>query len=323
MQDSEIRAQLPHVLDKTEFDFLGERYEGKVRDNYTVGDHRFIVASDRISAFDRLITTVPFKGQVLTQIATQWFKDTSDISDNHLIDCPDPNVVVVRNCEVLPVEIIIRGYLAGSAWRDYSAGNPVSGITLPAGLSEFQRLERPVLTPSTKAEQGEHDLPISEKEIVGSGLVDQKLWDEVRDVAFALFTRGQQQASEHGLILVDTKYEFGLCSGKLILVDEIHTLDSSRYWREATYADRLAAGEAPEMLDKEPIRRWLMAQGYKGDGELPPINDDYRVKVARLYVDSVVEITGTPFVSAVGDTKLRVEQALRRYVDEPPRVAQG
>lgn len=313
VQDSELFKQLPFVLTGTSFDFLGERYAGKVRDNYSRGDRRIIVTTDRLSCFDQVVTAVPFKGQVLNQLAVYWFNRTSDIVSNHIIDVPDPNVLVVKSCEVLPVEVVVRAYLAGSAWRDYEAGRAVSGVKLPPGLKISQKLPECLITPSTKAPQGSHDEPISEEEILSSGLVERRLWQQIREASLALFARAAAEVEKRGLLLVDTKYEFGLRDGALILVDEIHTLDSSRYWVAGTYQQKFGAGEPPEMLDKEPVRQWLLKQGYKGDGPIPHFSDEYRVQIARHYVDSYQRISGLPFEPSAGDALERIAGRLREY----------
>jgi phosphoribosylaminoimidazole-succinocarboxamide synthase len=314
LSDSDISTQLPFVLAETHFDFLGERYEGKVRDTYRRGDERILITTDRLSCFDRVVTSVPFKGQVLNELAIHWFKLTEHIVRNHILDVPDPNVMRVRNCAILPVEVVVRGYLAGSAWRDYAAGRPVSGVSFPPGLRFGDRLPEPTLTPSTKAPRGEHDEPVSEAEIVARGIVDRRLWDEVRETALSLFALGQAESAQRGLALVDTKYEFGLVEGRLVLADEIHTLDSSRYWVEATLHERLARGEDPEMLDKEPTRQWLLKQGFKGDGPIPVFTPEHRSAIARHYIDCFERITGLAFVGKTGPVLPRIEAALRSLV---------
>ncbi len=308
---NDLFLQLPHVLRETDFDFLPNRYVGKVRDSYVKGDKRVLVTSDRLSCFDVVVTTVPYKGQVLNSLALYWFGKTKDIIPNHILDVPDPNVMVVKNVEMLPVEVIVRGYITGSAWRDYCEGKAISGIRLPAGLKASEKLPENIITPSTKAEHGDHDMPISEAEIVSSGLVDAKLWSEVHEKALALFDLGQKEAAKRGLILVDTKYEFGLVDGKLILADEIHTLDSSRYWVAESYDDCFKKGFPPKMLDKEPVRQWLLAQGFKGDGDIPTFTDEYRVELSEHYITSYQQITGEELKLEVGDVKGRVEKALR------------
>jgi phosphoribosylaminoimidazole-succinocarboxamide synthase len=311
-----IKAQLPHVLVETNLDFLGEKYQGKVRDNYTRGDLRFLITSDRLSCFDRVVTSVPFKGQVLNQMAVAWFKKSSDIIKNHIVDVPDPNVIVAKNCEILPIELVVRGYLAGSAWRDYEAGNDISGIRLPAGLKMSARLPEVIITPSTKAPKGSHDMPISESEILSKRLVDPRIWQEAKEAALALFAMGTKQAQTQGLILVDTKYEFGINQGKLILADEIHTMDSSRYWIAETYPSLLAEGKSPQMLDKEPTRQWLLSQGFKGDGPIPHFTDEHRIEISKHYIGAYERILGEDFQGEVGSVEERIRANLQRYTSK-------
>ncbi len=314
ISESDLYHQLGHVLEKTELPFLGDKYEGKVRDNYVKGDTRFLITSDRLSCFDVVVTSIPFKGQVLNDLAIHWFKLSEDVVQNHIIDIPDPNVMVVKNCELLPVEIIVRSYITGSAWRDYEAGKTISGITLPPGLKPSQKLPEFVITPSTKAARGAHDAPISEEEILSRGLVSKKLWDEVKSVALSLFKLGEIEASRGGLLLVDTKYEFGLYKGKLVLCDEIHTLDSSRYWVGASYEKRFLAGEPPEMLDKEPTRQWLLSRGFMGNGEIPEFTDAHRMQIAQHYISSFAKITGREFSAEVGSVHARIEKNLKEWI---------
>ena len=310
-----ISQQLPYVLRETSFPELGECYHGKVRDNYLKGDTRLIVTTDRLSCFDVVVTCLPFKGEVLNKLAVYWFHATAGICPNHMIDNPDPNVMVVQNCDVLPVEVVVRRYLAGSAWRAYRDGKDVSGIMLPPGLKDYDRLPAPLLTPSTKAGAGEHDQPISEGDIVSSGLVRESLWEEIRERTFALFMYGEKLAAERGLMLVDTKYEFGIRDGKLLLVDEIHTLDSSRYWVASTYKDRVAGGESPEMLDKEPARQWLLSQGYSGDGPPPVFSDEKRVELSLHYCRSFERISGMGLAPVPGDPIGRIRKNLSKFID--------
>ncbi len=269
---------------------------GKVRDIVDIGDELLLVTSDRISAFDRVLSTIPYKGQVLNGLSNFWFDRTSDIVANHLRRRLTPRTVVAARCEVLPVEIVVRGYLTGSAWRDYQAGNPVSGIDLPPRMRFNQRFEKPLLTPSTKAERGDHDEPISSEEVVRRRLIDPDLWREVERIAFALFQRGTQIAARRGLILVDTKYEFGLRGDELVLVDEVHTPDSSRYWFADTYGELFEAGEKQRKVDKEYLRQWLMDHGFMGDGAPPEIPDEIRVNVAERYIESYELVTGDRFL---------------------------
>ena len=310
--DDQIREQIPHALESTDFKGLGKRYQGKVRDSYTQGDKRILIASDRISAFDRVLTTIPFKGEVLTRMASFWFGLTGEIIPNHVISEPDPQVMVGRELKIIPVEVVMRGYLTGSAWRDYEAGKPISGIKLKAGLRKNQKFPEPLLTPSTKEEKG-HDLPISSEEVVKRGLCSKEIWGKIEKAARGLFIAGTAHAASRGLLFVDTKYEFGLDpKGELVLADEIHTPDSSRYWYSKSYAERFASGEDPEALDKEFVRRWLMERGWMGEGEPPKFDDDFKVKIARRYISTYEELTGLPFKAKVGDAKARIEKSLKK-----------
>lgn len=284
--------------------------KGKVRDIFDLGDELVISTSDRISAFDRVLTTIPCKGELLNQVALYWFKQTEDIIDNHIVEEVSPRAIRVKRMEVLPVEVIVRGYLTGSAWRDYKAGKDISGITLPEGMKNNQKFDTPLLTPSTKAEVGEHDLPISCKEIVDTGLVEKGLWEQVEKTALALFKRGTELAAKRGLILVDTKYEFGLLDGKLHLVDEVHTPDSSRFWYADTYQDLFDKGEDQRKIDKEYLRQWLMEQGFMGDGEAPEIPEEVRLEVARRYIQAFELITGEEFSPKSGKSEAEKSQIL-------------
>lgn len=306
-------ASFPGALKATNFPWLGERYQGKVRDSYQRGRERVLIATDRLSAFDRILTTVPGKGQVLTALARYWFERTADIVENHLIAVPDPCAMVVHDVSIVPVEVVVRGFVAGSAWRDYREGRAVSGVTLPSGLREFEQLPQPIVTPYTKAPVGEHDLPISEGELLRQGLVSSGAWEEIRGKALTLFQRGAKELAERGLLFVDTKYEFGLLDGRVVLADEVHTLDCSRFWVRESYESRLSKGEAPEMLDKEPIRRWLLDRGFSGDGEAPPIEDEYRLHLTRHYRESFRRITGHDIELDTKEPLTRLESNLRRY----------
>lgn len=304
-----VERQIPNAIVQTNLSCLGEKYEGKVRDNYTRGEERVIVTTDRISCFDVVVGAVPFKGQVLNELAVYWFDETRDIIQNHIIASPHPNVLIARSATVLPVEVVVRGYLTGSAWRDYKAGNAVSGVVLPKGLTEFQKFDLPILTPSIKAERGLHDEPISEEEILENDIVPKDLWEEIRDVSIRLFRRGEEIVAKRGLILVDTKYEFGICDSKLILVDEIHTLDSSRYWTR----ESIENNKKPEMLDKEPVRQWLLERGFSGEGVPPALPNDYIVSLSRHYINSFERISGKTFNPRVGNVVAEIDAALQSY----------
>lgn len=277
-------------------------YHGKVRDVYNIdGKYIVMVATDRISAFDVVLPKgIPYKGQVLNQIAAGFLDATADIIPNWKVAVPDPMVTVGRCCEPLKIEMIVRGYLAGSAWREYKAGaREICGVKLPDGLKENQRLEHPILTPTTKADAG-HDENISREEIIARGIVEKSVYEQVERAALALFERGSEIAASHGLILVDTKYEFGLLDGELILIDEIHTPDSSRYFYADGYAERFEKGEEQRQLSKEFVRQWLISNGFMGkEGEkMPEMTDEYCLEVSRRYIELYEHITGKKFEPA-------------------------
>lgn len=301
VDDALLKEHLAHTLESTRFDGLGERYEGKVRDNYSRDGRRFIVVSDRISAFDRILGTIPFKGQVLNRLAAWWFEKTKDVAKNHLVRVPDPNVLECVDCTPLPVEMVVRAYITGSTstsmWTHYDAGERVfCGHQLPEGLKKNQRLERPLLTPATKAAKGEHDVSASREEIIAMGGVTAAEFDRAAEIALALFAAGQKLCAERGLILVDTKYELGKTKdGEIIVIDEIHTPDSSRFWMDATYQERFSAGLDPEPLDKDFVRRYYTALGYRGDGDPPELPNEVRVGAAKRYVEAFERITGETF----------------------------
>ena len=311
--DSRIAEQLPFALKETRFLSLGERYQGKVRDVYRKGDQLTLVTTDRLSAFDHVLTTIPFKGEVLNRLAIFWFEKTRHIAPNHLRDVPDPNIAVARRCEPFPVEFVIRGYITGSLWRDYQEGkHGAYAVELPPGLKKDQRFDEPILTPSTKAEYGKHDEPISEKEILARGLVNRRDWERARELAMALFLEGQRWARRRGLILVDTKYEFGKAGDEILVIDEMHTPDSSRFWMADEYEPRFQKGEEQKMLDKENIRQWLIRErGFSGQGTPPPIPDAVRVDLAAKYLAAYEQITGAALPLNVGDLGKRMERNLR------------
>jgi phosphoribosylaminoimidazole-succinocarboxamide synthase len=313
LTDDLLRAQLPHTLRQLDLPGLGELYRGKVRDNYSRGDRIVMVTTDRISAFDHVLGTIPFKGEVLSRLTAFWFDKVKDIAPIHLIDSPDPSVMVVKKAKALPVEVIIRGYITGSLWRDLQSGAAAAyGIAWPEGLKKDQKFAQPIITPSTKAEYGKHDEPISEQAIVERGLVPAAVWKEATDVARRLFARGQEWAARRGLILVDTKYEMGIADGKLVVIDEIHTPDSSRYWVADGYERRFAAGQDQEMLDKENIRQWLIKEhGFSGHGTPPALTDEVRIMLARKYLEVFERLTGEVFTSEVGSVAARIERNLK------------
>jgi phosphoribosylaminoimidazole-succinocarboxamide synthase len=271
-------------------------FKGKVRDVIDIGKELIFFTSDRISAFDVVLSAIPFKGEILNRIALFWFKKTDEIIKNHIVEEISARTVKVKKCEILPVEVIVRGYLTGSAWRDYSSGKDISGIKLPKGMKFNRKFEKPLLTPSTKAGKGKHDEPISCEEIVSAGLVDKKIWQQVEEAAFALFERGSNIAAKNNLILVDTKYEFGILDGKLIIADEIHTPDSSRFWYADSYEKLYNENSEQRQLDKEYFRQWLISKGYMGSGTPPEIPEDVRVETVKKYIDLFEKITGKKFL---------------------------
>lgn len=316
-----IAAQLPHVLKGTNFSGLGEFYEGKVRDNYTKGDRRILITSDRLSAFDRIIALVPFKGQVLNTMTKFWFENTKDICPNYVTDYPDPNVIVGEECKPLMVEMVVRGYITGSTttslWYNYEQGvREMGGNTLPDGLKKNDKLPEPIITPTTKAAHGDHDKNITPAEIVEQGLLTQEEWDRLADYSLKLYARGVEVAAKQGVILVDTKYEFGRNKdGEIVLIDEIHTPDSSRFWIAETYESNLAEGKEPDNINKEFLRLKLAEQGFIGEGEVPPVSDDLRIQTAEKYIQAFEMITGQTFTAEPGDVQTRIENNLKPYLE--------
>ena len=285
----------------SDFAALGVHYSGKVRENYTHGGERVIVVTDRVSAFDVVLGTIPFKGQVLNSLARHWFTATEKLFPNHLLSVPDPQAMLVRECRPIPVEFVVRGYLTGvsdtSIWRAYERGErEFCGHPLPVGLRKHERLPANLLTPSTKAPKGEHDLSVGKDWLIDRGLISAEQFAALERRCLALFAAGQAMAAERGLILVDTKYELGVRDdGEIVLIDEIHTPDSSRYWFADSYPDAMARGDDPRSLDKEFLRRWLVEHGFRGDGPPPTLPDEIRLKAARRYIEVHELLTGQPF----------------------------
>ncbi len=307
---------LPPPLVETHFAF-GRRTRGKVRDTYATDDGRLVlVTTDRLSAFDHVLRqAIPLKGQVLNRLAARVFELTADVAPNAVLSVPDPNVTIAVRCDALPVEFVVRGHLAGHAWRVYrGGGRDLCGVRLPDGLREGEALPEPILTPSTKAAEG-HDEDISLTDIVSRGILDAATLDEAHALALAVFRRGQALAAERGLILVDTKYEFGRNSnnGQLLLIDEVHTPDSSRYYRADGFEERLAAGEPQRQLSKEFVREWLIARGFQGrDGEaMPDLPPEFVAEVSARYVELYETLTGEAFAPDLSDNpEARVEAAV-------------
>lgn len=317
MSTQALRAALATTLDRTDFGVLGAKYEGKVRDNYTTPKgRRFLVVTDRISAFDRVLGTLPLKGQVLNRLAAFWFERTAAVAPNHMLAMPDPNVLLARECSPLPVELVMRSYVTGvtstSLWTHYARGERVfCGHRLPDGLRKNEKLPQPILTPSTKADQGGHDVSVSREEILSGGRMSARDFDAAAEIAARLFEHGQRWCAERGLILVDTKYEMGRdVNGELVVIDEIHTPDSSRFWFTDSYGERFARGEDPESFDKEYVRRYLAGIGFKGDGPIPTLPDEVRVEASRRYIEAFEKITGTAFVPDLEDPTTRIRRNL-------------
>jgi phosphoribosylaminoimidazole-succinocarboxamide synthase len=302
MDPAFLRANAHQILRDATIAELPNHYSGKVRDNYDLPDgRRVIIASDRLSAFDRILCSVPFKGQVLTQTARFWFEATGDICPNHVLEYPDPNVLIGQRLDILPVEVVVRGYLAGTTGTSiltmYKAGQrEMYGITLPDGMRDNQRLPAPILTPTSKAFDGEHDAPLTPANIIGRKLLTAAQWEQLSSYALALFARGQNMAAERGLILADTKYEFGTdAAGRIVLADEIHTPDSSRYWQAASYEARFAAGERPESFDKDFVRSWVAARCDPYHDPIPEIPEELVLATAAVYIQAFETITGQSF----------------------------
>lgn len=311
---------MPRALRETHFDFPGQTafYRGKVRDVYTIGEQLVMVASDRISAFDHILPrAIPYKGQVLNQTATYFLEATRDICPNWLEAVPDPNVAVGRACAPFRIEMVIRGYLVGHAWREYSAGKrSLCGVPLPEGMRENEAFPVPIITPATKAEEG-HDEDISREEIIAQGLVSRADYELLENYTRALFQRGTEMAARQGLILVDTKYEFGRIGDTIYLIDEIHTPDSSRYFYADGYAERLERGEKQRQLSKEFVREWLMTNGFQGlEGQTMPTMPDEMVQaVSERYIELYERVTGQDFQpAATGEIEERIAKNVRNYL---------
>ena len=310
------------AITKTDFKFDGQKslYVGKVRDVYDIDDKYLVmVVTDRISAFDVVLPEgIPYKGQVLNQIASKFLDATSDICPNWKIASPDPMVTVGYKCETFPVEMIVRGYLSGSSWRDYKAGaREICGVKLPDGMREHQKFDSPIVTPTTKAEIGMHDQNISKEEIISRGLVSKEDYEKLESYALALFRRGSEMAAERGLILVDTKYEFGKRDGEITLIDEIHTPDSSRYFYADTYRERFEKGEPQRQLSKEFVREWLMDNGFQGQKgqSVPEMTAEIVGSIPDRYIELYENITGEKFVKGEDDDRMvRMEENIKNMI---------
>ena len=319
-----LQQALDRPFDGVDLPFLGPCYHGKVRDNFTMGDQRVLVVTDRLSAFDRILGLVPFKGQVLNQLAAFWFEQTGDIVPNHFIAMPDPNVTVAHECHPLAVEVVVRGYITGvtgtALWYRYSQGERhIYGMDFPDGLRKNDALPEPIITPTTKAgpdDPGGHDERITSAEVVEKGLVLADQWAEICAAAIALFKRGQEIALRGGLILVDTKYEFGVGpDGGIMLMDEMHTPDSSRFWIAESSAARHAAGQEPENFDKEFVRLWYADHGYRGEGEPPAMPAELAVAAAERYIRAYEMITGREFEPGEVPAGPRIERNMQEWME--------
>ncbi|MDX9689861.1 MAG: phosphoribosylaminoimidazolesuccinocarboxamide synthase [Proteobacteria bacterium] len=320
----QIKAHLHDVLVDAVFPELPNFGRGKVRDHYDLsGNRRLMITTDRQSAFDQVLAAVPFKGQVLTAAARFWFEETADIMPNHIIEYPDPNVMLAKKLSMLPVEVVVRDYLTGSTstsiWSMYHVGNRKPyGIPLSDGMKKNDKLPQTIITPTTKGIMGEHDVPIRPDQIVEKGLLTQEQWDEIERSAMALFTRGREVAAQHGLILVDTKYEFGYDeNGTLTIADEIHTPDSSRYWIAESYQERIAKGEEPESLDKEFLRLWIADRCDPYKESIPEIPDETLADFSARYIGLYERISGKDFEMPTGGMPVRerVRRNIQKYVE--------
>lgn len=312
--NEQLIEAIPQALQTVDLPQLGPKQSGKVRDLYAVNGQRVLITTDRVSAFDRVLGVIPFKGQVLNQLSSWWFEQLQDVVANHVIATPDPNVTVAHEAETLPVEVIVRGYITGvtstSLWTAYANGERTPyGIPLPDGLQKNDALPEPIITPTTKATGGAHDEKLTRAEIIERQLVPTALWEQVETAAIAIFKRGQEVARNAGLILVDTKYEFGLVDGKLTLIDEVHTPDSSRYWTLDSYGP----GKEPKNFDKEFLREWFVAQGYRGDGQAPALTEEVVSQMAARYISAYERLTGLTFVPGELPAAERVARNLEAY----------
>lgn len=315
---------MSQTITKTRFNFPGQKsvYHGKVREVYNIdNDYLMMIVTDRISAFDVVLPRgIPYKGQVLNQIASKFLDATSDIVPNWKIESPDPNVTFGHKCDPYPVEMIVRAYLTGSSWRTYKSGaRNICGVPIRGGMKEHQQFPEPIITPTTKAEQGLHDEDISREEILKSGLVQEDEYKLLEKYTMELFQRGSEIAAEHGLILVDTKYEFGRKDGRIYLIDEIHTPDSSRYFYADEYQQRFKKGLPQKQLSKEFVREWLMENGFQGQPgqEVPEMTDEFVTQVSERYIELFEKITGDKFQRAdISDVESRIEENVLRFLKE-------
>jgi phosphoribosylaminoimidazole-succinocarboxamide synthase len=310
----ELVRAVPCALHSVDLPGWGPKQSGKVRDIYRLNGQRLLITTDRVSAFDRVLGVIPYKGQVLNQLSAWWFEKVKDIVGNHVVAVPDPNVTLAQEASVLPVEVVIRGYITGvtktSLWTLYEKGERKPyGIPLPDGMRKNDPLPTPIITPTTKAESGQHDEALSRDQIIERGLVKKALWEQIEAATQEVFRRGQEVARQAGLILVDTKYEFGLIDGRLAIIDEIHTPDSSRYWT----LDSVQPGTEPENFDKEVLRKWFARQDYRGDGTPPVMPDEFVAQMAGLYIAAYERLTGQTFVPGEQPAQERIARNVAAY----------
>lgn len=310
-----IKNQIPKSIFETNYD-IGKKYKGKVRDVYDLKDKLLIIATDRISAFDHVLGIIPFKGEILTNLSLFWFHNTTDIVINHVIKQIHPNALLVKKCNIIPIEVIIRGYLTGGGWREYSKTGYISGIKLPEDLKKDSKFDKPLFTPTTKAKEG-HDESISKEEIIKRGIINKELYNEIENISAKLFERGTEIAKKNNLILVDTKYEFGLLNdGSLILADEIHTSDSSRYWYLDSYEQLFKEGREQRMLDKEYLRQWLIDHDYSGEGKPPVLSFDVISGICEKYLKAYEKITGENYKLENKNAIISLNESVEKFKQE-------
>lgn len=316
-----ILDSLPDVLTTVDIPSLGKKNQGKVRDIYFHDDDRILITTDRQSAFDVILGNIPFKGTVLNLLSQFWFEKTKKIIDNHMISVPDPNVMVTRNCKPTAVEMVVRGYLSGvtktSTWYSYEKGErTIYGLKFPDGMKKNQKMPQPIITPTTHPEvgSGKHDERLTRDEIIDQKILPKKLYEQMEEVSLALFDLGSKWCKKQGLILVDTKYEFGIYDGKLMLIDEIHTPDSSRFWKADTYEKRFNKGLEPENFDKEFLRMWYAEKGYRGDGKPPAMSNDLIIALAKRYISVYEMITGKKFKAYKYPIEERIIKNITNYL---------
>jgi phosphoribosylaminoimidazole-succinocarboxamide synthase len=321
LDQTTLRQYIPQALKGVEIDWPHGQERGKVRDMFLLPDgRRLIVTTDRLSAFDIILTSVPFKGQVLNQLSGFWFENTADIIPNHIINLPDPNTSLVHGCDPLPVEVVVRGYITGvtktALWYRYSLGERhIYGYDFPEGMQKNELLPKPIITPTTKGRAGEHDERITCAEVVERELLDEETWKQIQVAALAIFKRGQEIAQQGGLILVDTKYEFGRApDGTVMIIDEVHTADSSRFWVADTYEEQFASGQEPENFDKEFLRLWYADRGYRGDGEPPTPTDELIAQVSQRYIGLYEKLTGQTFEPGSYPANRRIVDVLAGFL---------